>query len=82
MANQNQMQGQNQIDLNSASEQELQQAGIHRDWASKIVQQRDRVEGFDSLDDLSEIPNFSVDTVVPQQLRSRFTFGDYQKKTA
>lgn len=54
----------NRMDLNRASVQDLEKIpGLGREEAEKIVQYRDENGGFDSMDEVENVPGFSSEMV-------------------
>ena len=72
MANTNRNMEGEKIDLNTASQEDLERiSDIGPDYARKIVEERDRRGGFDSIDELDQVEGVGPETI--KQLRASAT---------
>jgi competence protein ComEA len=62
------------FDLNTATKEDLQKIpGIHEGLASKIVELRERIGGFHSVDDLKKVEGFAKEHL--EELKKMVTVG-------
>jgi competence protein ComEA len=81
MSNTNRNMEGGKIDLNTASEQDLERiSDIGADYARKIVDERNRRGGFDNIDELDSVPGIGPETI--KQLKASATVRSKQSSNA
>jgi DNA uptake protein ComE-like DNA-binding protein len=57
------------LDLNEASPDELRELGLNATQSARLIAYRERADGFDSIDEIEQIPGFGQATL--RRLRAR-----------
>src|SRR5690606_26036957 len=63
--------GDDAVNLNSATFEELREAGLSVTQATRILAYRERFGGYDSVEDLEKVPGFPADLIESLQGRIR-----------